>query len=158
MKMTEFLFCLIAIFLSACMCTAPADTIKVQGINFQKFLDTHTINNSSYFWFEIKTIEQINESKRGFCLTYNKEMAMDITLNPILKSSVKLTCDRQIDTVKPGNQLLISLINSNEEFSETSYYIKNSALMLDSLYTFNLEAKSSNGEVFTDQKSVKILR
>jgi hypothetical protein len=158
MKLTVYLLCLIALFISACMCTAPADTIKVQGINFHKFSDTHTINSSSFFWFEIKTIEQINESKRGFCLSYNKEMAMDITLNPILNSSVKLTCNRQIDTIKPGNQLLISLINSNEEFSETAYYIKNSALMLDSIYTYNLEAKTSKGEVFKDQKSVKILR
>jgi hypothetical protein len=156
--MTVFLLCLIALFLSACMCTAPADTREVQGINFHKFSDTHTINGSSYFWFRIKTIEQINESKRSFCLTYNKKMAMDITLNPILESSVKLTCDRQIDTIKAGNQLLISFINSNEEFSETSYHINNSALMLDSIYTFNLEAKSSKGEVFTDQKSVKIIR
>ena len=87
-----------------------------------------------------------------------QEMAMDITLNPILKSSVKLTCDRQIDTIKPGNQLLFSFINSNEEFSETYYQINNSYLKLDSIYTFNLEAKSSKGEVFIDQKSVKIIR
>jgi len=30
--------------------------------------------------------------------------------------------------------------------------------VLDSIYTFNLAAKSKKGDVFTDQKSVKILR
>jgi hypothetical protein len=159
MKLISSLFVWVLLnFFSSCMCTAPAYTREIKGINFNEFSDTHTINGSSYFWFKIKTIEQINESKRGFCLTYNKKMAMDITLNPILKSSVKLSCDRQIDTFKPGNQLLVSFINSNEEFSETYYHINNSSLMLDSIYTFNLEAKSSKGEVFTDQKSVKIIR
>ncbi len=159
MKLISSLFFWVLLnFFSSCMCTAPADTREIKGLNFHEFSDTHSISGSSYFSFKIKTIEKINESKRGFCLTYNKEKAMDITLNPILKSSVKLTCDRQIDTIKPGNQLLVSFINSNEELSETYYQINNSYLMLDSIYTFNLEAKSSKGEVFTDQKSVKIIR
>lgn len=151
-------FAVLLNFFSSCMCTAPADTIVVKGINFQELEDTHTINGSTYLWFTIKTTEQIDESKRSFCLTYNKKMAMYITLNPILKSSVKLICDRQIDSIKPGNQLLVSFIKSNEEFSETNYYIDNTSLMVDSIYTFNIEAISSKGEVFTDQKSVKIIR
>lgn len=146
------------LFYSACMCTAPADTIEIRDLFFNNPIETHHLSQSVFYSLNIKSAQVYNESKKGFCLTYNKVMAADVILNPIVSKSIRLTCNRTIDTTQSGHQLLKIMEKSSESLIDSYWSVDNKKLTLDSTYIFYLEAFSSKGEKFTDTLSVKIVK
>lgn len=100
--------------LHACMCTPSADSVRIDGLVTQN--DTlYTKGSQSFYLLSISPKLEYTEGKKQYCLTYSKEMAVDIEKNAIVPSSVRLVCNQDIGTTSAGQVLSdVKLSKSNQ--------------------------------------------
>ncbi len=144
------------LFIASCMCTPPADRVANTGITIGA-PSIFSVTGASKFLLILGNTYARKEGKKGKCLTYNKEMAQDIVENPFINESFKVACNRAIDTIPAGNQLLKELLSTNGGNKINAILeIAAEHLQTDSIYIFTFEAATTNGNKYFDKTEVLI--
>jgi hypothetical protein len=137
------------------MCTRPADHVYNKGIRIN-VSEIFSLSSANPLYIGFEGLIDVLKPKKGHCLTYNKEMAMNSTDNPLI-GDVLLFSDKDIGSVKallPLDTLNRYIINGT--LKNGFSIIKASDLMKDTLYTFTVIGKTSKGEVLTASASVQV--
>lgn len=146
---------ILAIGLSACMCTKPADHLRIKALKLN-VPQIFSLSSGTPLFIGSEALFDKLESKKGHCLTYNKEMAMDLTDNPLV-DEVLLHSDKDIGTVKANSPLdTLNRFIFNGILRNGISSIKASELMKDTLYTFTVIGKTSRGEVLKSSAQVLV--
>ncbi len=86
--------CSIVILFNSCMCTDPADFVKLDGFEILKKKRNYTSKEN--LLIEYHFLSHVKKSKKKFCFTYNKVKEMNINSDNVLEDSTKIFCDNDL--------------------------------------------------------------
>ncbi|MCC6817345.1 MAG: hypothetical protein IT245_00420 [Bacteroidia bacterium] len=157
--MKHSIIILSALLLCSCLCTPRADSVRIDGLfivsdsTYLKSSQNPYIINANFNWHFVDGGKQI-------CLTYNKEKAADIELNQVINSSIRLICDKTINSTLPGNNIKNSQIDDTKATSfpkSILYGISNDDLVIGEIYNFKMTCTTTDSLHLQQNFKLKIL-
>jgi len=93
-KIKIFIFSLGVFFFAGCGCTTGPVSLKLTGFEVKK--DKRNFATDGQLKIDFRFLSEMRKEKSPRCLTYNKELAVGIDSDIVLKDSVKVFCDKKL--------------------------------------------------------------